>query len=221
MIEFRQVLSARSVRQIVAIQPPELRLDTIKKLQERYRFGRVPHTFEELFPPDPNTGIKFEQGTLPREGKPPIVVEVLQLLPNVVFVQTRTSTDDADEFLDDYISNANKDHPGTIRVFGVPFYVSEIEFLWTKSLNPYAPRFATAAEQLDTLIASYGSPAPSYRVASIVVNGDPTKAPGGEMPVHFAVERRAGVPDSENIFYSYAPLKTGDHRALLESLDRE
>jgi hypothetical protein len=222
MIEFRQVLSARAVRAIVAIQPQELRISTVNKLRERYHFGKVPQTFEELFPSDPNTGIKFEQGILPREGgKPPIVVELVQLLPNVVFVQTRTSTDDSDEFLDDYISNANKVQPDAMRVFGSTFYVSEIEFSWTKSLDAYAPRFTAAAKQLDTLVASYGSEAPKYRVASIIVNGDPSKAPGGAMPVHFAVERRAGIPDSENIFYSYAPLKTRDHRALLESLDRE
>ncbi len=220
MIEFRQTLAAKAVRQVAGIQPQESRLDTIKRLQDRYHFGKVPQTFEELFPVDPNKGIRFEQGNLPREGKPPIIVELLQLLPNVVFVQTRTSTEDGDEFLDDYISTANKDRPNRIRAFGVPLYVSEIEFSWTKSLNTYAQRFANAAQQLDALLAGYGSPAPNYRVVSIVVNSDPTKA-AGLMPVHFAVERRAGFPDSENIFYSYAPLKTRDHRALLESLDHE
>jgi len=221
MIEFRQTLAAKAMRQVAGIQPQELRLETVKKLQDRYHFGKIPQTFEELFPADPNRGIRFEQGALPREGdKPPIVVEVLQLLPNLIFVQTRTSTDDADEFLADYVSTANKDRPDRIRVFGTPWYVSEIEFLWTTSLNAYAPRFANAAQRLDALLAGYGSPAPNYRVASIVVNSDPTKATG-LMPVHFSVERRAGFPDSENIFYSYAPLKTGDHRALLESLDRE
>jgi hypothetical protein len=221
VIEIRQTIAARVARQAIAIQPQgEMRLDTVKKLQERYRFGKVPQTIEELFPTDPAAGIKFEHGTLIRDdGRAPVIVDFLQLLPNnIILVQTRVSTDDAEEFLNDYIANANRERSETIQVFGASFYASEIEFSWTKSLDEYAVAFRTAARQLELLVAGYGSPDSHYRTASIVLNLDPSKV-AGVSPAHFNVERRAGVPDNLNLYYSHAPLKTRDHLDLLKSLD--
>jgi hypothetical protein len=222
MIEIRQTLAARIARQTIAIQPQEMRLETVKKIQERYQFVKFPQTTEELFPSDPTAGIKFEHGTLIREdGRAPIVVDYLHLLANnIILVQTKVSTDDAEEFLNDYVSNANRERPDTIQVFGPRFYASEIEFKWTKTLDACAVAFRTAADQLEKLVADYGSSDAHYRIASIVVNIDQSKIEGAQ-PAHFNVERRAGVPDNLNIFYSHAPLKTKDHHKLLRSLDGE
>jgi hypothetical protein len=38
-------------------------------------------------------------------------------------------------------------------------------------------------------------------------------------PNRFTLERRIGLPFSANVFFSQAPLKSGDHLALLEALE--
>jgi len=220
MITFRQTLVAKSVRLVVAVAPAESRDETVKKLHERYHFQRVPRTFEELFPTDPNVGIVFEHGRMDRENRPSILIDMLQLRPNMILAQTHTSTDDADEFLDDYIRNANREYSDRIRVYGAPFYSSEVEFVWDKSLDHFAPRFASAAQAIDALLTSYGSHSAPFRVVSVQVNYDLTRATIAN-PTLFSIERRAGAPDSENIFYSQAPLKTTDHLAALQAIDRE
>jgi len=219
MIRIRQPLAATAVRQVVAIPPAETRADTVKKLKERYNFVKVPTSFEELYPIDANQGIQFLHGILPHDGKPPILIEMLQLLPNVIVVRTQSSTDDADEFLTEYINNANKDRPETIRTFGAPLYSSEIEFEFDKDLDFFAPKIGEAARQMDALVSRYGSNTPQYRVVSIMVNFDLVGL-GGVVPGFCKIERRAGIPFSEKIFFSVAPLKTQDHEQLLKNLDR-
>ena len=87
----------------------------MKKLQERYKFLKVPTTVEELFPVDPSTHpIKFEQGRFTRDDKSEVVIESFLLLPNALVAQTHTSTDDAEAFLKDYIDDANKESTETI-----------------------------------------------------------------------------------------------------------
>jgi len=219
MIRIRQPLAATAVRQVVAIPPPETRADTVKKLKERYGFVKAPTSFEELYPTDANQGIQFLHGTLPRDGKPSILIEMLQLLPNVIIARTQSSTDEADEVLNDYINRANKDRPETIRTFGAPLYSSEIEFEFDKELDFFAPKIGEAARQLDALVSRYGNNTPHYQVVSILVNFD-VAGLGGVIPGFCRIERRAGIPFSEKIFFSAAPLKTQDHVELLRNLDR-
>jgi len=221
VIEIRQVLAARVVRQVSAGQLGELRSDTVKRLQERYKFLKVPATYEELFPTDPNQGIKFEQGTFtPEDGKTPTIVELFQLLPNLILVQTKDSTDSAVAFLEDYVQNANRSHPDTIRLFGPPLYGSELEFSWDKPVDRCAPLMTATTQRLDSLVTSYGSQVPRYRIASIVVNFNGLGLDGA-VPAHFSVEWRTGIPDAEKLFFSLAPVRTSDHIALLETLDRD
>jgi hypothetical protein len=203
----------------MAVQVLELRPETVRKLQERYKFVKVPTTFEELFPVDPNEGIKFQHGAFVHDGRT-IVIELLQILPNILLAETRTTTDDADAFLDDYIQNANKERPDVIREFDGRLYATQLEFLMDRSLETYAPRMRRVAQQLDAFVAGYGTRLPPYRVVAISVNFNLTGL-GGMVPAYFSLERRSGLPDEANVYFSNAPLKSSDHVALLNSLDRE
>lgn len=220
MIKIRQTLAARVVRQVAFIQSLEARPETILRLQERYCFLKVPKTYEEMFPTDPMQGVKFLQGEYKQDGKSPIPVDVLQLLPNLILVQTHTSTDDAEKFLDDYMHHANKERPDTIVAFGAPLYLSEIEFFWDRELDDYAHGFRGLSPQLNALMTQYGSVFSGFRIATISLSCDPS-VPSPALSGHFSVERRVGLPDNLKVFYSRAPLKTRDHEALLHSLDAE
>jgi hypothetical protein len=219
MIEIRQTTSARAIRQVTAIQLPEPRVETVKKLQERYGFMKIPSTFEELFPSDPNQGIKFAEGKFDRNGQT-VVIQLLQLLPNIILAETRTSTDDADAFLDDYIQQANQNRNDIIKIVAAPIYNSQIEFSMKHGLEEFTPTAAKLGAQLNSLVAGYGTPMQSYRVISIAVNHTLVGL-GGIQPAHFSIERRSGIPYDADLYFSNAPLKTRDHIALLKSLDPE
>lgn len=218
MTTFRQVLSAKAIFPVSAIQIPEFRLDTIRKIQERCGFLKVPTTYDEMFGNDPAEGIQFYHGRFVR-GDRSIPIELLQLLPGMIVVETRTSTDDAEAFVDDYIQNANKNYPNTIVITGPTLYVSAIEFTMDKSLDRLIPGAKTTNAAIDNLLSKYGSKIPSFGVMGAIFNFD-TVGMAGVVPAHFTIERRKDFPFSANTYFSQAPLKTNDHKDILENLDR-
>jgi hypothetical protein len=219
LVKIRQILAARAVRQIEPpVQVAEFRLDTIKKIQERYSFLKIPTTYDEMFGTDPEQGVQFHHGKFVT-GNKTIIVDLLQFLPNMVVADTRSSTDDSDLFLDDYIANANSRQADTITVTGPTIYVSQIEFTTDVSLDKYVPLAPTITSAIDRLLAHYKIQMPPYRVMGVMFHSDLTRV-AGLPPGHFTIERRKDFPYESNTYYSHAPLKTRDHFELLETLDR-
>jgi hypothetical protein len=216
-MKLKQVLLARAVRQVAAIQLLEPRADTVKKLQERYSFAKVPTTYEELYPTDPaQGGLRFLQGKFECDGQA-IAVD-LHLLANLIIGDTRGSTDHSDLFLDEYIGNANATRSDVIMYIGPRLYVSQIEFTTEQSLETLvSPSVPAAARNLDRLVADSGAKASPFGVHAVTLNFDPTGL-AQPVPSHFSVERRVGLPYSLNTYFSNAPLKTSEHVKLLETI---
>jgi|SRR5208283_5537810 len=77
-------------------------------------------------------------------------------------------------------------------------------------------------EAITNLVEGYGlKTCPEFEVISFAMHFD-TNEPtlGKPVPTPFAVERRVGSPYEENKFLPQAPLKTSDHKAVLERLRR-
>jgi hypothetical protein len=81
----------------------------------------------------------------------------------------------------------------------------------TSVLSP-PKRVSTVIEKALARQANYQPTAISYEADS---EGLKTR----RRPVRFALERRAGVPFSTNVFYSIAPLTSVDHLSLLTDLE--
>lgn len=220
-MHIRQTILARAICQVSAIYSTEYRLDIIRRLQERYGFIKVPSTPDELLGLDQAQGIKFYHGKLVK-GDRTIVIENLQFLTinlnSMIVVDTRTSTDDSDTVIDDYIQQANTLRSDMITPTEPTQYDSHIEFTMDGSLRDFcAPPIHHTGDAINRLLDSYKIKAPAYELSSITIHYDQIGL-GGLIPVPFKVERRAGVRYSANTFFSQAPLKTTDHVALLERL---
>jgi hypothetical protein len=220
-MKIRQTVLARSLCQVSAIYSTEYRIDVIRRLQERYGFVKVPVTPDELLGADPAQGIRFFHGKFVHAQRT-IVIESLQFLAlgpsNVIVVDTRTSTEDSDIVVDDYIKNANAIRPDMITPVEPTRYESHIEFTMDGSLTDFCTvPVRQASDALNRLLESYKLKVPPYEPSSINFYFDQVGI-GGLLPAVFKIERRAGFRYGANTFYSQAPLKTADHISLLERL---
>lgn len=223
MIKIRQTILARSIRFVSAIYALEYRPELIRRIQERYGFLKGPVTPDEMLGVNPFEGIKFQHGKFVH-GQKTFVVENLQFATaptgaSMIICDTRTSTDDADSFLEEYIKQSNLSRPDMIAVTEPPMYLSQIEFSSERSVASFCDgRVAAAAENIDSVLASYGLKLPTYEVVNLNLFFDASSFGGGMPPANFTIERRAGLRHSANVYFSQAPLKTGDHTAILERL---
>jgi hypothetical protein len=224
MMNVRQVILARSIRQVAAIFSLDYRLDLVNRLRDRYSFIKVPTTVDELLGVDPAEGIKFQHGKFVRDDRS-FVVELLQFLASpagtpIIVCDTRTSTDDCDLFLDDYVKQANLARPDVITLTEPTLYLSQIEFTMERSIKDLCRSPLTdVGQSLHSMLAGYGQKTPPFEPTGIVVNFDQIGF-GGIPPAHFSLERRTGFRHEANTYFSQAPLRTQDHVAVLKHLAR-
>lgn len=221
MMKLRQAILARSISQVSAIYSTEYLPDLVRRLQERYSFIKVPSTPDELLGTDPTQGIKFLHGKLVH-GQRTILIDSLQFLTlsanSMIIVDTRTSTDDSDFVIDDYIRNANVTRPDMILRNEPTQYDNHLEFTMDGSLGEFcSPPLRNAGDAINRLLDSYKIKTPGYEPSNIIIYYDQSGL-GGLLPVPFRIERRAGFRYGANTYFSQAPLKTVDHIALLERL---
>jgi len=212
----RAHLSAQSLRFITLTSPVYLP-DSVKALQERYGFVRVPTTADELLSPADNTKpIILNHGKFV-QGERGILITALQLYPRAIAVDTPTSTDDSDAVLADLFAWANSNVP-VIQVSPRQLYISQLEVEFEPPLEAACAVAASFGDRLATLVSGYGSeaPIPTFQVASFLMQVDPAKL----VVTDFRIERRASVPYEQNLYFSQAPLQTADHITVLEEFER-
>jgi hypothetical protein len=224
-MKIRQTILARSIRQVSAIYSSDYRPELIARLRDRYSFLRVPTTIDEIFGTDPQQGLRFQHGKFVQDKKS-FVVELLQFLvippaTNVIICDTRTSTDDADHFIDDYVKQANLIRPDMIVITEPPAYTSHLEFTMDKSIADFCrPPILEAAEGVNRLLASYKTKLPSSFEPSYITMMYDQAGIGGLLASPFSIERRVGFRYGSDVFFSQAPLRTRDHVEMLERLTR-
>lgn len=189
-------------------------LPAIDDLKNRYQFQRSP--LDGKFPPPQNEGYRFEHGAF--NGKNG-VVQIVHLTAHSdgLVVETRSTTDDGDDFLKEVLAFLGKE-------FGMPaldelpinkIYANELNVLFEKPpalLNPkYAPFFAAVASEIGHE-ENGGAP-----LLSLDLGTDQTKS---KSPRTFTIAREVNTPIEENRFFSFAPVKTSVHIALLEKLEK-
>jgi hypothetical protein len=218
-VKLKQVLLARSFRQVAVAGSGEPRVDFVKRLKDKYEFLKVPEKLEE-FATNPIqaqlTGISFHEGKF-KIGNRYVGIALLQIRPGIIAVDTHTSTDDADLIIDDFVADARANSPESVTPLGPPLYVDQVEFSMER-VPPIPQEYGSAAAVIDRYLADYGLTVPKYSFWSMALNLDPHGL-GQIQPPYFSIERRAGFPFSAKMFFSQAPLRTKEHLALLEQLD--
>jgi len=181
---------------------------------EKYRFVQFPTKPEEL---DLSKGINFVGGSFQKDPKNDIAID-LTIYNDGFLADTRSSTEDSDSFLDDFLSWIAGE-------FGlVPYkeilrskaYFSELWVKTNKSLNALNPELENFGKRLSSLIVGHDHHPILFETYGISFWTNPTIT---FPPGPFKFERAENIPFGENRYYSAAPLQTNIHLEMLTELE--
>src|SRR5437879_3430251 len=117
------VLFAQAAR-FIHVKSPIYVPDLVKAVQAEYGIVRIPPTPEEvLLPADGSRAMVFNNGKVIRDGRE-VVIDALNLYPQAIGVDTRTSTDDSDFVIEDILARG----AGLVAAAEGPrVYISQLE----------------------------------------------------------------------------------------------
>jgi len=199
---------------LLDFNPRGIRLDKIlfPFLIETYKFKKYPSLTEHL---DPSKGAVFEEGEfLTNEKSYPIGIN-LTIYPDGFVVDTRSSTENSEAFLEDAFSKFSE-------IFKIPLYqsiireklyVSEVYVSTDKSLEILNPKLKQISEYLSQNVEKGQS---FFQLGGVSFWPDQIAKTN---PRSFIFERCLNTPFSENRYFSAAALPTEKHLELLDMLE--
>jgi hypothetical protein len=182
-------------------------------LVERYGFQKYPSKPEEF---DEKKGIEFHEG---RSGK--AVITKFVILSSGLYVDTGASTDVSEDILRDVLEWGETN-------FGLAFrpdmlkkraYVSNITFHSEVSLLELHPALREISAVVTQQVEENFGRKLIYEPEAVQLQFDKLTTNFGTAA--FLIQRREGVPFSENKYFSTSPLKTKIHIALIEALEKQ
>jgi hypothetical protein len=194
-------------------------LELINAVKLKYQF--VKPDIGLVTPP-----VDFQAGKFSHNGK---VVSVEQLViayignrATSLGASTRESTDASEAFLEQLIEWAAKEYKLDAEELYPKAYFSQVEFVLSKPLSHHFAELLQIGAAITTFVKGYGlENCPLFEFGGFSMNIDAVKFEDLKpMPQPFAIERRAGSTYDENKYFSQAPLRTQDHRAILEQIER-
>jgi hypothetical protein len=194
-------------------------LELATAVKEEYSFIKAPS--------DTNQPIEFQAGKLKYNGR---IISIEQFVVTYVGnkatslgVTTRTSSDDGEAFLDRLIDWAAERYQIDPKEVLPRAFFSQVEFVLPRSLSERFLEFKEISDAITAFVQNYGlkEHVAAYELTGFSINLDAvTHGDLRPMPQPFAVERRDAVPFDQNKYFSQAPLRTKDHRSVLERLER-
>jgi len=180
----------------------------------RYKFASFPKADEDF---DLQKGVVFQLGAFQGSKKQPVNVN-LTVYNDGFVADTRSSTIESDEFLDDVFSWLSKEYGYTPiqEIIRSKVYSSEIYIRMNKPLNALNPKLKEFAKHLSSKVEGYVEDI-LLETGGISFMRDPGKI---GRPGPFKLEKQEGIPFEENRYYSLAPLQTEAHIELLKEFER-
>lgn len=180
----------------------------------RYKFSTFPKNPEDF---DLQKGVMFQLGVFQGPDKDPVTAH-LTIYNDGFVADTRSSTTDSDEFLEDGFNWLSKEYGYTPiqEIIRSKTYVSEVYVKMDKALNILNPKLERFAELLSSNVEGYGDNV-ILETTGISFLSDPGII---GRPGPFKLERQEGIPFEENRYYSIAPLQTEAHLEMLEELEK-
>lgn len=207
-----QFLVADEIRPTKGIYLAEI----IRLVADRYGFGNVP-----TVPQVGQTGAKFQNGRLV-SGDKSVNISELALHNDGIAVSTFLGTDEADFVLQDFWAWSKQAfgfrEPSTkrLKIFESHFVVD-----FDESIEAAFGRFEPITSEMQAALKesyNYDHPVQFNRVTFSVDLASAPPLPGTR--TDFWIERRVGVPFSQNRYFSACGLPTEKHLRLLERFER-
>lgn len=184
-------------------------INLVRALEDRYGFLQAPKGLEEF---DLSRGISFKRGFFARKYN----IETVIFYSNGIKVDVPHETNVADDFIEDVVSwlvgEAGID---LVQADPLRIYESALEFEFAADFVANFVRLASLGDTISKFISNYGGPPITYQPTGVTLWSE-LQSKG---PAQFKVERRIDVGFEEKIFFSSAPLSTGDHLLTLEALE--
>ena len=186
----------------------------IAAIRDRYSFLKSP--LDKKLPPDHDDGYKFENGAFQIKNVDIEIVLFAMHLDGIV-VETRSSTDDSELFLNDFFVWATKEL-GFAKATDLPFkkiYSNELNFTLDKSpafLNPALSSFFEAANSAIGKEAAGGSDFVQATLGTDVTRNKSQQT--------FTIAREINTAIGDNRYHSFASTTTKAHIAILEKLEK-
>ena len=158
----------------------------------------------------------FLHGKFTTEDGHTIIVQNLSVYSDGVVVDTALSTNHSDLFLAEWLRWMAEITEGTITPVGLRYYMSQIEMRMENALDRCLVAFHKIGPTVAIHLNEYGIKAPPYEGTGLRFSFDQLGAVGAQ-PCEFLLERRLNVPFGDNLWFTQAPLKTGDHIKLLKT----
>lgn len=193
--------------------------EMIEAVKKRYQFRQFP-SVEELT----ERPASFGFGKIKRRSAWIIIeqlsVSYVGIQTTSVAASTRTSTDDADFFLDQLISWVSKKYRLDTSSAFAPAYQSMLEVGFDAPISDKFEELRFVGQKVTNYVRDYGElDCPEFELEGFSMHFQPM--PGLlPSPLPFSVQRRVGAPYAENKFFSQAPLKTRDHQVVLRNLEK-
>lgn len=185
-----------------------LSLEAVAAACKRYSFAKSPTKLEDL---EPQKGIELSEGRL---GE--IRIDRVNVFPNGIVIDTRSSTENSEKVLDDILALAHEVLGATInpvrRSFASQFIFRSQMHL--AALNPVLPRIAGVLSERASADLKHPF---SFEPTAILLNVDSSQIKTA--PVMFSIERRAEIPFGENTYFSSAPVRTEEHIEIVEQFE--
>jgi hypothetical protein len=184
---------------------PEL----LTEIGAKYQFTIVPKP-EDLWRA-PDFKAEFKHGRLGAN-----IIDTLALFHDGFVVDSTTSTENAELFLNDLMKWLKGKVPG-LEETGKPYYLSQLEV--NLKLGGFGRLLDTIGNQVFLLLEKYELlGVKPYALSTLQLAQDPLGKIGPKLSA-FSIERRLDIPYADNIFFAQAPLRTRDHKSMLTTLE--
>jgi len=187
-------------------------------LQSKFNFISIPQPASQA---NPKEVLCFEHGFFNYEGRD-INIRAFEIYPHGLVAQAADSNA-AEIFLDEFSAFATAELGQVAEgLIGRKFFASSLMVQFDKEANG----FLSANEKIIALFsnhlkATYGLEQKA-ELSRISMRPDPDKlnARVGSLLTEFTLERRINAPYEDQKFYSTAPLRTDDHIAFLQKIEK-
>ena len=187
--------------------------DFVQKISEEFRFVDLPKTSDDF---NLTVGTVLQYGTF--SGS---IMSMLKIYSNGMILEGPATTDVLDGALDRIeeilLNSFNARVASTDTI--TRLYVSQIEVKATAAAVRGLDELAAIRERLTGMVRAYGIQVDDYTISGFSFGADPNLTPTDVKPGRFLFERRANRAFGDTIFFSDAPLRTGEHLALLAELE--
>ena len=185
---------------------------------ERYKFSVVPNAESIAEALKNNTTAFIFKGGEYQTPSGEIISVALSIHNDGLIADTRSSTLDADHFLNDFLTWLSNDfgllpHGPLVRR---KLYVSDLNIQFERPLMLVNPKLEGISDLLADKIKNR-VPGLKFEVGAMALWQDP-EAPVKTVP--FRLERALNVPFSEGRYFSQAPIHTHEHIELLEKIEQ-